>query len=46
MSPAIMFCGATDDGERFAGLSRFAKLFYPQLEARRSAALRRSCVTA
>jgi len=20
MSPAIMFCGASDDGERFAGL--------------------------
>ena len=31
MSPAIMFCGASDDGERFAGLSRFAKLFYPLL---------------
>ena len=29
MSPAIMFC----DGERFAGLLRFAKLFYPLLGA-------------
>ena len=30
MSPAIMFCGASDDGERFAGLSPFAKFFYPR----------------
>ena len=29
MSPAIMFCGASDDGERFAGLSPVAKFFCP-----------------
>ena len=31
MSPAIMFCGASDDGERFAGLFRCAKFFYPRV---------------
>ena len=25
----LAFCGASDDGERFAGLSRVAKFFYP-----------------
>ena len=32
MSPAIMFCGASDDGERFAGFSICAKFFYPLVE--------------